>query len=314
MNAQMKTMTALVRREMWEHRSFWMVPAIMSALLTLLLMRVGFELLTDVPAEKIARINARVADSGHLVDFAGQTQAAAMAFSGVGLTVGTIMLFVAFFYLLDSLYNDRRDRSILFWRSMPVTDTQTVLSKLLTVTVAGPLCVVGVLTAAFVVWGSLGAAIGLAVGFDHWYIGLNPLAWAQAGLQILGIVGGSALIVAPFIGWLLLASAWAPRAPFLWATLPFVGVAMLEEMVFDTEHFITTVFGHFQALFPKMFGEHFEGFGIRSDAHDSLRIAGGMDFSGAFLAEPRLWVGLAIGAGLVALAIRIRRLRDDAAY
>jgi ABC-2 type transport system permease protein len=314
MNAQMKTMTALVRRELWEHRGFWMVPAIMSALLTLLLMRVGFELLTEVPAEKIARINARLAEKGTLAGFMDQTHVAATAFTGIGLAIGSIMMFVAFFYLLDSLYGDRRDRSILFWRSMPVTDAQTVLSKLMTVGVAAPLAVIGVLTAAFVVWGSLGAAVGLAVGFDHWWIGLNPLAWFYAGAQLLGVVGGSLLILAPFVGWLLLASAWAPRAPFLWATLPFVGVGMLEEMVFDTEHFITTVFGHFQALFPKMFGHDFEGFGIRSDAHDSFRIAGGMDFSTAFLAEPRLWIGLAIGAGLVAAAIRIRRVRDDATY
>jgi ABC-2 type transport system permease protein len=314
MNAQAKTMTALVRREMWEHRSFWTVPAVMSALLTLLLMRVGFELLTEVPAEKVARINARIAENGNLTTFMDETRAAAMAFSGIGLAIGSIMLFVAFFYLLDSLYGDRRDRSILFWRSMPVTDVQTVMSKLLTVAVAAPLATVGVLGAAFVVWGALGAAFGLAVGFDHWWIGLNPLAWLLAIVQMLGVIGGAALIVAPFAGWLLLASAWAPRAPFLWATLPIVGVAILEEMVFDTAYFVQTVFGHFEALFPKMFGERFEGFGIRGDAHESIRIASGMDFSGAFLLEPRLWVGLAIAAGLVACAIRVRRMRDDATY
>lgn len=314
MNAQMRTMTALVRREMWEHRGFWMVPAIMSALLTLLLMRVGFELLTEVPAEKIARINARLAEKGTLAGLTDQVHVAATAFTGIGLAIGGVMVFVAFFYLLDSLYGDRRDRSILFWRSMPVTDVQTVLSKLATVAIAAPLSAVGVLMAAFVVWGALGAGVGLAAGFEHWWIGLNPLAWAFAALQILGVVAGSLLIVAPFIGWLLLASAWAPRAPFLWATLPFVGVGMLEEMAFDTSYFIETVFGHFEALFPKMFGSDFEGFGIRGDAHDSFRVAGGMDFSAAFLAEPRLWVGLAIAVALIAIAIRVRRLRDDAAY
>lgn len=314
MNAQLRTMTALVRREMWEHRGFWMVPAVMASLLTLLLMRVGFELLTEVPAEKIARINARVAESGNLATFMDQTSAAAMAFAGIGLAISGVMVFVAFFYLLDSLYGDRRDRSILFWRSMPVTDVQTVLSKVATVAIAAPLTAVGVLFAGFVVWGSLGAAVGLAAGFEHWWIGLNPLAWAYAAVQILGIVGGSLLIVAPFIGWLLLASAWAPRAPFLWATLPFVGIAILEEMAFDTQHFVTTVFGHFERLFPLMFDERFEGFGIRGDVHDSLRITGGIDFSPAFLAEPRLWVGIVIAAGLIAAAIRVRRLRDDAAY
>lgn len=314
MNAQLRTMTALVRRELWEHRGFWAVPAVMSALLTLLLMRVGYGVLTDVPAEKVARINARLAEKGTFATFADQTHVAATAFTGIGLAIGSIMLFVAFFYLLDSLYADRRDRSILFWRSMPVTDVQTVLSKLATVTVAAPLCAVGVLAAAFVVWGALGAAVGLAVGFDHWWIGLNPFAWGYSVAQILGVTAGAVLIVAPFIGWLLLASAWAPRAPFLWATLPIVGIGVLEEMAFDTSYFIETVFGHFEALFPKMFGREFEGFGIRGDVHDSFRVAGGMDFSLEFLAEPRLWVGLAIAAGLIALAVRVRRLRDDAAY
>lgn len=314
MNAQIKTMTALVRRELWEHRGFWMVPAVMSSLLTLLLMRVGFELLTEVPAEKIVRINDRLAEKGTLAGFVQQTEVAATAFTGIGIAIGSVMMFVAFFYLLDSLYGDRRDRSILFWRSMPVTDVQTVLSKLATVAIAAPLCAVGVLVAGFVVWGALGAGVGLAVGFDHWWIGLNPVAWVYAAAQMLVAVAGAMLICAPFIGWLLLASAWAPRAPFLWATLPFVGIGMLEEMAFDTSYFIETVFGHFEALFPKMFGQDFEGFGIRGDAHDSFRIAGGMDFSPAFLAEPRLWVGLAIAAGLVAIAVRVRRMRDDAAY
>jgi len=313
MNTQLKTMTALVRREMWEHRGFWMVPAVMSALLTLLLMRVAFELFVNVEPDEIVRMNARIAEDARLATFMDQTHVAAMAFSSIGLAIGSIMMFVAFFYLLDSLYADRRDRSILFWRSMPVTDVQTVLSKLATVAIAAPLAAVGVLASAFVVWGALGAGVGLAVGFDHWWIGLNPLAWVLAVVQILGVVAGSMLIVAPFLGWLLLASAWAPRAPFLWATLPIAGVAILEEMAFETEYFLSTVFGHFEALFPKMFGEHFEGFGLRG-SHGTIRVASGMDFSGAFLLEPRLWIGLAIAAGLVAIAIRLRRLRDDAAY
>ena len=314
MNAQIKTMVALMRRELWEHRGFWTVPAVMASLLTVLLFRVGGELLFVVPSAKIARMNAKVAESGALEAIASQIHVASTAFVGIGLAIGTIMVFVTTFYLLDSLYGDRRDRSILFWRSMPLTDAQTVVSKVATAMVAGPAVTLGVLAAAFVTWGAIAAGIGLAAGIDYWYIGLNPLAWLDAVVIIGGIALMAGLIIAPFAGWLVLASAWAPRAPFLWATLPIVGIALLETMVFDTEHVINAVIGHPQALFPKLFGEHFEGFGIRGDVHESIRIVGGVDLSPAVLAEPRLWIGVVIGAGLVALAIRVRALRDDATY
>lgn len=314
MKTQLKTMTALVRRELWEHRGFWTVPAVISSLLTLLLIRVGAEVVLEVPAEKIAQANARLAADGTFATLADQVNAASLVFVGIGLTIGSIMTIVASFYLLDSLYGDRRDRSILFWRSMPITDVQTVLSKVVTATLAGPAVLIGVLAGAFVVWGSLAAAFGLAVGFDHWYIGLNPLAWVSAIATIAGIAIGAGLIAAPFVGWLTMASAWAPRAPFLWAVIPVAAVAMLEEMVFDTSYFIVAVLGHPEALFPKMFGENFEGFGIRGDVHDSIRIVGGMDLSAAFLLEPRLWLGVAVGAAFLAGAVLARRYRDDSAY
>src|SRR5688500_3753928 len=40
-------------------------------------------------------------------------------------------LIIAFFYGLDALHGERRDRSILFWKSLPVSDRTPVLSKVL---------------------------------------------------------------------------------------------------------------------------------------------------------------------------------------
>ena len=36
---------------------------------------------------------------------------------------------VGVFYCLDALHGERRDRSILFWKSLPVSDLTTVLAK-----------------------------------------------------------------------------------------------------------------------------------------------------------------------------------------
>src|SRR5206468_10746510 len=45
------------------------------------------------------------------------------------LIMGTALI-VGIFYCLDALYGERRDRSILFWKSLPVSDVMAVLSKL----------------------------------------------------------------------------------------------------------------------------------------------------------------------------------------
>ena len=44
---------------------------------------------------------------------------------------------------------------------------------------------------------------------------------------------------APFYGWLLLISAWARRAAFLWAVLPIIAIAFVEKIAFNTSHFAT---------------------------------------------------------------------------
>ena len=314
MSTPLKTMMALVRRELWENRAFWTVPATVAGVLTVLMVWGGVEFLQTVSPEDIAEANADIAQAGVLATVQGQVNHAALAFVGISLAIGLIMSIVAAFYLLDCLYGDRRDRSILFWRSMPITDTQTVLSKLATATLAAPALMIAVLAVAFVVWGAIAAGFGLAAGLDHWYIGLNPLAYLSAIVSLVGIALGMALVLAPFTGWLVLASAWAPRAPFLWAAVPVAAVAVLEEMLFDSHHFMIMVVRHTKDLLPKLFGDNFEGIGIRGDEHHGMRVVGEMDLSGALLLEPRLWIGVAIGAAFIALAIRARRVRDDVTY
>jgi ABC-2 type transport system permease protein len=314
MNAELKTMTALVRREMWEHRAFWLVPTVVASLCTLMLLRAGFEVLGDDHAADIAKANVKIAEKIELGSFLDRTDAAATMFAGSGAIFGIIMGFVCFFYLLDSLYSDRRDRSVLFWRSMPVTDRETVFAKLLTGTVFGPLATLCVLLASFVVWSGVVAMFGAAVGFDYWWLGLNPLAWAEAFLMLLGVHLGLMLVVAPFVGWILLASSWAPRAPFLWAFLPPLGLALFEEMFLDSNRFIKMIGHHFEILVPQIFEVNsMRDVAIQGDGY-KVSIGPAFELSAAYLAEPRLWAGLVLGAAFVAGAIWMRRYRDDAAY
>jgi len=129
------TQLALLRREVWEHRSIWITPAAVATITTLLAVAMvlavaAFGEIFNPDIEKIA--DATVPESVRRV---------ALAVFLVGNTTVFLiaMWFLAIFYCLDALYAERKDKSILFWRSLPITDAETVISKLLTVFLAIPL-------------------------------------------------------------------------------------------------------------------------------------------------------------------------------
>lgn len=210
---------------------------------------------------------------------------------------------VGFFYALDSLYADRRDRSVLFWKSLPLSDTETVLSKFVVAAVVIP-AVAAVASIAGQLVMAAGGSIKLA------FIG------GQAGLmwmpQVLGgsAIGALALAIvcalwfAPLVAYLLLASAWAPKSPFLWAVLPPAAAAMLEEIAFGTSHVIGLIKYRTLAPIEAMFNaDH-----LKEEAVRSMDIAGNV---AGLLVSPGMITGLVVAAALLAAAIWVRRYRDE---
>ena len=74
-------------------------------------------------------------------DVAAQQKIFAIWTAALVLPILIAALFVCFGYLVDCLYAERKDRSILFWRSLPVSDRDTVLAKFFVATIATPLLV-----------------------------------------------------------------------------------------------------------------------------------------------------------------------------
>ena len=138
MNAAMRVNKTLVRREFWENRSLWMVPAVVIGILTVLsLYMLVAVLVGHSQTVNTVDMNGMHFQLDNMPDFSTADPEQIMLFvrTGtffLGFVFSSIMKIVLFFYLLDSLYADRRDRSILFWRSMPVSDMRTVLVKLAT--------------------------------------------------------------------------------------------------------------------------------------------------------------------------------------
>ena len=295
----MNALLTQVRREFWEHRALWIVPVVIAALMLL-------------AAAAFGRIQLDLGEPGIHVDGPTPKSLVEMLVLGWELPFLLAAAVQGTGYLIDCLYGERRDRSILFWRSMPVSDASTVLMKLLTGLVLVPL-------GAFVI----GAAVSLAgsvilllrnhdlvLNGQHVMALWNMLSWLRMqGIVFYGLLA-ALLWYAPFAAYLMLASVWARRSPYIWAVAPPLLLLILEHMIFGTNYAGRILGGGFHELLHLAY---------RLDEHGAFDAVGGRDISFTMhllsperlLASLRLWVGLLAAALMVALAIRVRRYRDE---
>jgi ABC-2 type transport system permease protein len=296
----------LVRRELWEHKAIWIAPAVVLGCI-LLLMLIGK--LHLAPYDDLAE-HAMPA-----LTAAQKTTILTYAYAALALPMFLVMGIIAFFYALDALYADRRDRSVLFWKSLPLSDAETVLSKFTTAIVLIPLVALAatvVMQLMVLAGDSLqGGFAGMPAGF-MW----DPQA-IVAGIGVAALWCVTAMLwYAPFVGYLMLASAWAPRAPFLWAVLPPAALWILEAVVMRSE-----VIGGFitDRLFvmPTMLRLHAETMGTTIEqAASKIERATSLDLYallGAFYGSKELWLGVLAAALLLAAAMWVRRYRDETA-
>jgi ABC-2 type transport system permease protein len=274
-----------VRRELWEYRSIYLAPlAAAGAFL------IGFLIsLIYLPA----RMRAIAA-----LDPAHQHTAIATHYDIAAALMMLTAMLVGAFYCLGALHNERRDRSILFWKSLPVSDLTAVLAK-----ACIPIVVLQLL--AFVITVVMQFIMLLLSTAVLWANGLPAATlWTQLSfprmslLLLYHLVTVHALWYAPFYGWLLLVSAWARRAAFLWATLPLVAIGVVEKIAFNTSHLgsllISRLGGGAEALtMPNT---------MPMDPMTHLT-------PGVYLTSPGLWLGLLFTAACLAAAVRLRRYR-----
>jgi ABC-2 type transport system permease protein len=275
----------LVRRELWENRSIYVAP-LAAAALTLLGFLVSVRHLSERTREAL--------------DPMQQLEIIERPLNFSALLIMGATLLVAIFYCLDALHGERRDRSILFWKSLPVSDLMTVLAK-----ASIPVVVLPALTfAATIVTQAIMLLISRAVLAGS---GVNAeAAWSHfsfshmAGMLLYHLVVLHGLLFAPWYGWLLLVSAWARRLPILWATLPPIAIGVFEKIAFNTSYF-AELLGFGSDGGPRQ--NSATGMGAMS--MDSLT----RPLPGELLGSARFWCGLVITAIFLAIATRLRRQR-----
>ncbi|HMK22335.1 MAG TPA: hypothetical protein VK466_08360 [Terriglobales bacterium] len=276
-----------VRRELWEYRSIYLAPLAGAGVALF-----GF-LFVLVHLPRTVRTAMALGPSLQRDPLAQPYNFAA------ALIMGAAFL-VSIFYSIDALYGERRDRSILFWKSLPVSDLTVVLAKACIPLLVLPVFAFLLTALTEVVMVLMSSAVLSASGLSvsAYWSQLQPFRTLL--MLLYHLVTAHMLWYAPLYAWLLLISAWARRAPFLWAALPPLAIHIFERIAFHTNYFT-------QFLKYRIDGGPQTVANMRGDfpLDPSLHL-----MPGAFLASPGLWLGLAFAAIFLFAAARLRRNRE----
>ncbi|MGX4640095.1 hypothetical protein [Massilia sp. SYSU DXS3249] len=328
----MNTMKWLVRREFWENKGGFIWAPLIAALLMVVLVggitgygvasgKIGGDSISiQVDGEEVHR--ERVADIVTPQKRAEIANMVANNYIASGAPILAILPIVAFFYCLSALYDDRRDRSILFWKSLPVSDTDTVMSKLVTALVVAPLIAIAIASATAAVIVLIGNMAASTVGIGVLGPLLSNVNFYLAPLYLLAVLPVYILWALPTAGWLLLVSSWAKSKVFLWAVgVPLMAAVLLKWLDFllgmstgvtiNADWIINNVLK--TILLGLIPGTWFAdaGSALPQPGPNGVPLLPMVSYSWSTLATPELWAGVIAGVAMIAGAIRLRRWRDE---
>lgn len=314
MNA--KTLYWLIRREFWEHRGgFIWAPAVTGGIFLLM------TILAIVTGEVLGRHtwNGINWDASHHIG-PDDMKKFGMFLDGMmgvsAIAVIGVMAIVVFFYCLGSLYDDRKDKSILFWQSLPIANWKTVASKVVSAALIAPAIAATVGVIAGLVMILLTACVASIHGINVW-AALSTAHPFKLILNVIGLIPLYALCALPTIGWLMLCSAWARSKPFLWAfIIPLAGTFAVWWLhligIFDLN--AAWVFWHIatRMLFAVGPGNWMAFVDpVRTGSQDEIFEHLSLLHNYSALGSIELWLGVVAGTAMLGGAIWLRRWRDD---
>jgi ABC-2 type transport system permease protein len=276
-----------VRRELWENRSLYLAPLSVAALIIF-----GFLISTvRLPGKMRAALALSPMQQHGFIE--KPYDVAALLIMGTTFIVGIL-------YCLDALYGERRDRSILFWKSLPVSDLTIVLSKAIIPIVVLPLITFVITVVTQFIMLLLHTAVLLASGMSVAPLWRNLSFFHMSMMLLYHLLAIHGIWYAPIYGWLLFVSSWARRVPFLWAALPLLALGLVEKIALNSSHFV-----------------HLLGYIIGGGSDGSDSASGSMSLDAMtrpspihYLGSPGLWLGLLVTAAFLAAAVRLRRNRE----
>jgi ABC-2 type transport system permease protein len=323
----------LLRREFWEHKGgfFWapLVAGGISLLLTIMAIIVG-----EVVARKAiaagkfqgdSEITINGLDLGKITSKMGAEE---MQHLGGGIDLSMlaaaswpfiVLAFVVFFYCLGALYDERKDRSVLFWKSLPLSDRDTVLSKVASATLVAPLLAVGAALLTMLGFLLVISVVAMLHGGNAMQLVWGPGSPLKMASLLVASIPVYALWALPTVGWLLLCSAWSRSKPFLWAIMIPVFAGIFVTWFDLMQAFNMESVWFWKNVVARMLFSVAPGTWIDAATFEHGNFDGPAAVSQLFslkttystLLAPQLWIGAAAGAAMIFGAIRLRRWRDE---
>lgn len=317
----MNTFKILLKREFWENRGgFLWAPIVLSAVfltvvaLTLLAvrMKVGDHIEIDGQMLKLGQIGGGIVKNGG--------QAAREGLAIVALMGQFPLAIVTFFYLLGSLFDDRKDRSILFWKSMPVSDLSTLASKFVSAVLVAPIITFGVIVVTQILLLCIVSVLLASLGVSEWRV-----LWAESDLfglwtRLLVGIPFNILWTLPAVGWLMMVSSWTRSLPFLWAVFTPLGIGLTLSLIelltslqipegwFYLNVFARAIFG----VLPWSFGDEGSSLGFHlSTQHPPTAVFSWSAMADVAQSMP-FWIGIVAGVVMLAVAFYFRRYKEIA--
>ena len=301
----MNALKAVIRRELQEHKwGFvylpWIVGAFMSLVVVLVYLGLtevnteNFKFSTDVFAD------SEVVQSMNEATFDQRREAIRAGLLVLGFPLVIALGFAVLAYSLSTFFDERKDKSIIFWRSLPVSDSFTVFSKLIVALVVAPLLVIPALLFLHLVSvtaGSIYFAVSDIVPFTWAWQAYPWLDW----IRVIFSLWMQSLWSLPIITWIMLAGAYS-RKPVVAAILPPVVVVLVEGVSLSSSVFLDSLFERVQpwsraSSFPK----EYESLGV-AELSDIPLLFGMTEF----------WVGILVSSVFIYLTIYFRSKSDYA--
>jgi len=299
----MTILFTMIRREIQEHKlAFIYAPFIVALILCLVIISVYLGL-TDIQTTNF-NFSTEIYDENFREGMLQATPEAKTAVVRAGLLVLglPILLTVGFgllAYSLSTFADERKDRSLIFWRSLPVSDLTTVMSKLIFLVVVIPLLVIpNLFLLQFIAL--LSASIYFVsndiVSFSYVWTSYFITDW----FRIIFSLWAQTLWSLPIFLWLMLAGTYS-RKPVIGAVVPLVALVVLEGIIFKANNI-------------QEFIENRLGFWTRSDTfpieYAETRV---VDISDIYLlfTTQAFWIGILASAVLIAGIVYTRSTNND---
>ena len=310
----MNRLLALVQREFWENKGALRTTPLVIGGIYIVFLLMGIQTTTHIDnglytfREAVRLMGEQPEELRASIMYQG------MLGSSVLFTIA--MSFVVFFYLLGALYDDRKDRSILFWKSLPASDTLTIASKLVTAMVVAPLIFLVVMIATHILMALIGAVFVLFADGNPWSLFISVANPFKAWAMIAASWFAQSIWALPGYAWLLLVSSFAPRVPLLFALLPPVVVTILQGWIeflrtFTLKNNVGSIIKDWIFNSPAILTAEFDnqeaeialGVPLTSDFDHSVTLANMLDR----LFSLQMAVGLVVAAVFLTVALWLRR-------